>query len=190
MTGAVLAGGKSRRMGFNKALIKINNETIIERSLALFKGVFDDTFIVANGLLGYESLNTLAVSDIFKGAGSLGGIYTALFHSTTDHTFVAACDMPYMNKQVIKRILDSYREAEAIVPFINEKFHPLHAVYHRRCMKPIEAMIKDGNLRINDLLNKIHVKKLVEADFHGLPVGLSVENINTKEELEKLKLSL
>lgn len=190
MTGALLAGGKSRRMGFNKALIKINNETIIERSLTLFKGIFDDTFIVANDLLDYESLNTLVVSDIFKGAGSLGGIYTALFHSASDHTFVAACDMPYMNKQVIKRILDSSREAEAIVPFINDRFHPLHAVYHRRCMKPIEAMIKDGNLRIHDLLTKVHVKKLVEADFGSLPVRDSVENINTKEELEKLKLSI
>ncbi len=190
MTGAIIAGGKSRRMGFNKALIKINNETIIERGVKLFKEVFSETFIVANGLLTYENLNTLAVADIFKGAGSLGGIYTALFHSTTDHAFVAACDMPYMNKDVIKRILASAREAEAIIPFINEQFHPLHAVYHRKCMKPIEAMIKDGNLRVNDLLKKIHVKKLELSDFSGLPAAQSVENVNTKEELEKLNLSM
>ncbi|TAN62740.1 molybdenum cofactor guanylyltransferase, partial [bacterium] len=83
MTGAILAGGKSVRMGFNKALIKTNDETIIERTIRLFKGIFDHTFIVANDVLLYENLDTPIFADIHKGAGSLGGIYTALVHSKT-----------------------------------------------------------------------------------------------------------
>lgn len=189
MTGAILAGGKSRRMGFNKAFIRINDETVIERSLKLFQNVFDDVFIVANDILLYGGLDARVYSDVYKDAGSLGGVFTALFHASGDWAFVAACDMPYLDTQTIRKILDSPRKGyEAVVPFINGKYHPMHALYSKKCLKPIESMIKDGNLRVTDLFERIKARKLFETDFGELPVAASVENINTREDLIKTGL--
>ncbi len=189
MTGAILAGGKSRRMGFNKAFIRINGETIIERSLKLFKDVFDDVFIVANDILLYEGLDARVYSDVFKEAGSLGGVYTALFHASSDWAFVAACDMPYLDSKTIRKVLDSPRKGyEAVIPFINGRYHPMHALYSKKCLKPIESMIKEGNLRATDLFERIKARKLSEADFGDLPVAASIENINTRKDLVKIGL--
>ncbi|GMR05051.1 MAG: hypothetical protein BMS9Abin23_0979 [Thermodesulfobacteriota bacterium] len=186
MTGAVLAGGKSRRMGSNKALLEFNGETIIQRVLKVVSGVFEKTMIVADDVLLYENLDARVVADIYKGAGSLGGVYTALFHSSGNHVFVAACDMPHIDAGAVKRILEAPGSYDAAVPFISGRYHPMHAVYSKRCMKPMEAMIKEGNLRLTGLMERIRVKKLVEEDFKGIPIEESVRNINTKEDLERL----
>ncbi|MBI5587613.1 MAG: molybdenum cofactor guanylyltransferase [Deltaproteobacteria bacterium] len=187
MTGAILAGGLSRRMGSNKAFIKIDGTTIIERSVKLFREGFDDFFIVANDLLLYERLSVRVVSDIIKGAGSLGGIYTAVFHSKDDRVFVTACDMPSLDLKSIKKTAEvTLGGFDAIVPFIGGRFHPMHAVYSRRCLKPVKAMIDEGNLRVNDLFERVRVKKLTEDHFKGLPIESSVENINTREDLIRI----
>ncbi len=186
MTGAILAGGLSRRMGFNKAFIKIDGSTIIERSVKLFREGFDDFFIVATDILLYDHLEARVVSDIIKCAGSLGGIYTAVFHSKEDSVFVAACDMPSLDLKSVKRTaevpLGGY---DAIVPFIGGRYHPMHAVYSRKCLKPVKAMIEEGNLRVNDLFERIRVKRLTEGHFKNLPIESSVENINTRDDLRR-----
>ncbi len=187
MTGAILAGGKSRRMGFNKAFIKINDETIIERSLRLFKKEFDEVYIVANDPLLYENLDVRVVSDIIRGAGSLGGVYTAILHAKGDFVFVAACDMPYLDGAAIRKILKSKGRFDAVVPFINNRYHPMHALYSRKCLHSIESMIKEGDLRITGLFERIRAKKLLENDFKGLHIEASIENINTREDLLKLE---
>lgn len=176
-------------MGTNKAFIKIDGSTIIERSVKLFREGFDDLFIVANDILLYERLGTRTVSDLIKGAGSLGGIYTAVFHSKEQTVFVAACDMPSLDLESVKRTagvpLGGY---DAIVPFINGRYHPMHAVYSRRCLKPVKAMIEEGNLRVTDLFERIRVKRLTEEDFRGLPIESSVENVNTRDDLGRIGL--
>ncbi|MBI5344390.1 MAG: molybdenum cofactor guanylyltransferase [Deltaproteobacteria bacterium] len=157
MTGAILAGGMSRRMGFNKALLKLNNETIIERTVRLFKEVFDETVIVANDPLLYEDLSTRIVTDIYKGAGSMGGIYTALFHCAPDncYVFVAACDMPNLNKDAIQAVIkNADKKFDAVIPFVSGRAHPMHGLYSKGCLKPIESMIRQGNLKISELLDK------------------------------------
>lgn len=189
-TGAILAGGKSVRMGFNKALINTDGEAIIARTIRLFKGIFDATFIVANDVLLYEGLDTPVFADIYKGAASLGGVYTALFHSKDNYTFVAACDMPLLDPAAIRKVLSSVNSTDACVPFINGQFHPMHAAYSKRCLKPIEEMIKSNDLRIHALFEKIRVKKLCLEDFNGIPVEKSVENVNTREDLKRLGLSV
>ncbi|MEK6531242.1 MAG: molybdenum cofactor guanylyltransferase [Deltaproteobacteria bacterium] len=186
MTGAILAGGRSRRMGFNKAFIKTEGKTIIERTLGILKqGLnIDEVFIVANDIDAYEFLDCRVYSDIIKGAGSMGGIYTALFHSASEHTFIAACDMPLINQKAIQTLSGSIDgKAFAVVPFIQGRFHPLHAIYSKKCLKPIDGLLKKGEKRISTLLSDIKIKKLDERDFNGIPIEDSVRNINTKEDL-------
>lgn len=186
MTASVLAGGLSRRMGMNKALIPIDNETIIARAVRVLKGAFNEVNIIANDPLLYEGLDVRVYSDIIKEAGSLGGVYTALFHSKSDNAFVTACDMPLLDMAVVRKVASAIDGYDAAVPFIGGRLHPLHAVYSKRCLKTIEAMIKDGNLRITELFDRIKTRTLTEEWFQGMDAGRSVENVNTKEELERL----
>lgn len=184
MTGCILAGGQSKRMGFNKAFIKSNGETIISRTLRVFTGIFDEVFIAADDVLAYAPLGVRVVSDVHKGAATLGGIYTALFHSSHPFTFVVACDMPFLDADCIKKILGaSDKRHDAFVPFIDGKLHPTHALYSKKCMKTAEEAILAGNLKVTDFLEKIRVKKIDFEDFGDLPIAASVVNVNTPEEL-------
>jgi molybdopterin-guanine dinucleotide biosynthesis protein A len=181
-------------MGSNKALIKIDGETIIERSVRLFKELFDETMVVAGETAPYEFLSTRVVADIYQGAGSLGGIYTALVLSPGEHVFVAACDMPRLDPGAIRSVIRAEKTSnetakarfDAFIPFINERYHPMHALYSKSCIKPIEAMIKEGNLRISEFIEKIRVKTLLEDDLDGTLIAASIENINTPEDLERI----
>ncbi|MEK6758430.1 MAG: molybdenum cofactor guanylyltransferase [Deltaproteobacteria bacterium] len=186
MTGAVLAGGQSRRMGTNKALLKIDGTTIIERVTGILTPIFDTVVIIANDPAPYSFLELKTYPDIHIGAGSLGGLHTAIVKSRSDYTFVTACDMPFLDTDCIKRLLSATTaDFDAIIPFIGGRAHPMHGIYSKRCAGTIEAMIKCGNLRINSLLEQIPVKRLTEADFDGLPIETSVENINSEEDLKR-----
>jgi len=185
MTGAILAGGKSERMGTNKALIDIGGVTILEKEVALLKRVFGEVYIVANEGPLYERFSVRVFSDIFKDAGSIGGIYTALFHSPTEHVFIAACDMPFLNEDAV-RLISSIRGYDAVMPDIGGRLHPLHALYSRRCMKTVEEAIRGGKLKISDLLRSLSVKRLSREDFKNIPIDSSVENINTMEDLQRV----
>lgn len=186
MTGIILAGGKSSRMGFNKAFINMGGQSIIERTAALFKELFDEVILVVNDPAEYEKLDIFIATDIFKGAGSLGGIYTGLFHASSEYSFVAACDMPFLNKEVITKMIKISNKGNATVPFIMGKYHALHAVYSNKCIKPMEEMIKNKDLRITNLFEKININRLEEKDgFLTEQILSSLDNINTKEDLER-----
>lgn len=187
MTGAILAGGKSRRMGFNKAFIKTAEGPIIERTVRLISSLFEIPFIVATQVATYNKLGVPVYPDIIAG-GSLGGIYTALSLSEKDDVFVTACDMPWLDEECIRTVARQAGKADCVVPFIGGRLHPMHAVYSRRCLDTIEKMIKDGNLRINALFDKTNALCLTEEDFNGLPIERSVENVNTGEDLKRTGL--
>lgn len=186
MTGIILAGGKSSRMGFNKAFIDIGGKPIIHRTISLFKELFDEIIMVANDPAEYEELNIPIVTDIFKGAGSLGGIYTGLFYSISEYNFVAACDMPFLDREVISKVIKLSEGYNAAAPFIMGRYHPLHAVYSKKCVKPIEEMINSQDLRITNLFQKIKVNRLEEKEWlSGEQILSSLDNINTKEDLHR-----
>ncbi len=195
VTGAILAGGLSRRMGFNKADIKVGKETILERNVRLLTKIFDTVMVVTSLENPCEGLSTRVVTDIHPETGTLGGIYTALFHSNGP-VFVAACDMPTLDAQAVRAVIKAAGvdgkggkdgEFDACIPFINGRRHPMHALYRKSCLKPILAMIEGGNLRVLDLMEKIRVKSLSVEDLGGTAIRASVANINTPEELSDIE---
>ncbi len=187
-TGAILAGGQSRRMGFNKAFIELDGSTVIARAASVMSSVFDSPIIIANDTALYGRLGLPAYPDVIRDAGSIGGIYTALHHSS-DYAFVVACDMPWLDAGCIRAVLESVNGEDCVVPFIGGRLHPMHAAFSRRCMVEMEAMIAEGNLRVNDLLGRLNVRRLPEEHFKGLPIARSVENVNTPEDLERTGLN-
>lgn len=185
VTGAILAGGQSRRMGFNKAFIELEGRSIISRAVDVMTAVFGSPVIIANDPSLYSHLGLPIYPDVIQGAGSLGGIYTALYRSKTDYAFVVACDMPWLDAKCIRTVIDAIDGADCVIPFISGKLHPMHAAWSKETMGRLEAAIKSGNLRVNDLLKGLNLRMLTIDHFNGLPIERSVENVNTKEDLER-----
>jgi molybdopterin-guanine dinucleotide biosynthesis protein A len=189
VTGAILAGGLSRRMGFNKAHIKLGGQTVLERNIKIFAGIFAETMVVTSLDTPYTGLPARVVTDIHPGAGSLGGIYTALFHSDGP-VFVAACDMPGLDPEAIRAVIKASEidmEFDVCIPFIEGREHPMHALYRPSCLKPILTMIEAGRLRVSGLLKELRVLRLTDENFKEIAIAASVANINTPEELKGIK---
>jgi molybdopterin-guanine dinucleotide biosynthesis protein A len=188
MTGAILAGGKNRRMGFNKAFIEVNGQSIIQGIISTLKHIFSNVMVVANknNALDYEMLNVRVVTDIYKDTSSLGGIYTALFHSPSQYCFVTACDMPFLNSGIIKDMLASINGHAVVVPYINGRYHPLHAIYSKSCLKPIQEMIEKRDMKITNLYQNIKTRILDEGFFKEINTFSFIENINTFKDLQKI----
>lgn len=187
MTGVILAGGESTRMGKNKAFIEINGRRIIDRTVSLFKEIFDDVLLVTNTPLDYLELNVRIVTDLIPGKGSLGGIYTGLFFSSSPKAFFVACDMPFLDKRVIQYFLSLTQAADIVVQKTKDYWEPLHAIYPRTLLKPVERMLRQGELKIIKAYREMKVREVTEEELRPFGPDLrTLSNINTPDELKKL----
>jgi molybdopterin-guanine dinucleotide biosynthesis protein A len=189
MTGIILAGGEGRRMGgINKAFLRIGGERIVDRIKAIFLQLFDEVILVTNNPLEYIDLGIRIVADLIPGMGSLGGVYTGLFYAKHPQSFVVACDMPFLKREVILYMMELAAGYDVVVPVGSAGIEPLHAIYSSRCMKPMEKQIENEDLRLLSLYPKMKVRKVLEEEFSRLdPDLLSFRNINTLDEYKKVK---
>ncbi len=187
MTGIILSGGKNRRMGTNKAFMEFEGERLIVRTVRLFKELFEDVMIVTNSPLEYLDLGVQLVTDIYKGKGSLGGIFTGLFFAPSEHAFVAPCDMPFLNKQFIAAMIRQTTNYDIVVPELAAGLQPLHAVYSKRCLPVIRKCIMTNQLKITSFYKGFHILTLDEHAIRPFdPEGRMFLNINSPEDLEHL----
>jgi molybdopterin-guanine dinucleotide biosynthesis protein A len=185
MTGAILAGGGSTRMGTNKAVLPFGGVRVIETLLQALCPLFLEIAIVANEPAPYADLGVPVWPDRIPGKGALGGIYTAVFQSASPQTFCIACDMPFANPAVIAFLRDTAPGFDAVVPRTADGYQPLHAVYGKTCLPHMEAMIRDDRLQVTGLLPVIRVRTVEEEELRPMdPSLLCFANINTREELE------
>ena len=188
MTGVILAGGESSRMGRNKAFIEINGERIIDRTVTLFNSLFDEVVLVTNAPLDYLDLDIRIVTDLIPGKGSLGGIYTGLFFSSSPQAFFVGCDMPFLDAKVITYLLNLAETADIVVQRSDDYWEPLHAVYSRKFIKPIERLMQQGELQIIQAYKWAKVREVKREELEPIDPGLqSFLNFNTPEELEQIK---
>jgi molybdopterin-guanine dinucleotide biosynthesis protein A len=187
MTGVILAGGESTRMGKNKAFIEINGKRIIDRTVSLFREIFDDVLLVTNTPLDYIELKVRIVTDLVPGKGSLGGIYTGLFFSSSPKAFFAGCDMPFLDRRVIQYFLSLAQTADIVVQRTKDYWQPLHAIYPRTLLKPIERLLQQGELAIIKAYQGLRVREVTGEELKPFDPDLhTLSNINTPEELKKL----
>jgi len=185
MTGAILAGGRSTRMGVNKALLAFAGRSIIERLIEKLSPLFRDVVIIANDHASYADFGLAIWPDRVPDKGSLGGIYTALYHSVFPHTFCIACDMPLANPSVIAYLRDQAAGYDVVVPRTSDGYQPLHAVYGKGCLAPMEAMILADRLKIDRLFPVVRVRTVGPEELRPLDPSLHIfVNVNTPEELE------
>jgi len=144
ITGIILAGGKSKRMGQNKSLLKLGEKTVIERVAELMKGLFAKVALSANEKSCYEFLCLEIIEDIYKDIGPLGGIHSALMNSHTENNFVISCDIPLMTKEMIEFIVNYLTDKLITVAKADGFVQQLCGVYSKKCLPKIEKILIDN----------------------------------------------
>ena len=180
MTGIILSGGKNLRMGSNKAFIEVNGKRLIDRTVGLFKDIFKEVILVTNSPLEYLDQDVKIVTDIIKKKGALGGIYTGLFYSTFDYSFVSACDMPFLNRNFIEYMIANIENNDIVVPNTADGLQPLHAIYSSKCLNPIKRLIDNDSLKITGLYKKLKISKIPGDTIKSFdPEGNMFFNVRT-----------
>lgn len=183
---AIMAGGKSSRMGTDKSFIRLSGRPMIEHVLEEVSDLGNELIIIANEPANYQHLDLPTYADIIPDKGPLGGLYTALFRSSKPHVLVVACDMPWLNQGLLNYMISIREQADAIVPMWREHPEPLHAIYSQDCLPAIESRLSDGELQMVSFYELIRVhyvekSKIVRFD----PGGRSFANVNTPKDLEE-----
>lgn len=181
---AVLAGGKSRRMGRDKSTLLLGDRPLIQHGIARLAALRLPLLLISNTPDQHRQFGLPIFADRYPDAGALGGLATALYHSTTDYTLCVACDLPFLNSALLRYLLTLCTGAAAIVPRVGGQDQNLHAVYHRRCLPIMETQIAAGHLRISDLFAQLDVRWVTAAETAAFdPDGRAFMNVNTPEDL-------
>jgi molybdenum cofactor guanylyltransferase len=187
----ILAGGKSSRMGTNKALLKINEQTNIERIRDELAKHFSDIVLVTNHPDEYEFLGLNMTSDQYIDKGPLAGLHAGLEASPYDVNVLVACDMPFISGELAKFLADSCTDYDAVIPVIDGVQNPLFAAYHKRVAAIAAQKIESGRLAIKAMLDQLNVLYLSEetmGNFSGESLARTFFNMNKPEEYENAKM--
>jgi FdhD protein len=184
VSAAILAGGTSSRMGTNKALLKVDDEPIITRTFQTLAKLFQEVFIVTNTPEEYTFLPCRKVPDIYPGIGSIAGLHSALTHSSSERTFVTACDMPFVDPATIRHLCDLQQSGfDAVIPFSSGGQEPLHAVYAAACGDILEQAIKGNERKILDIIERMKTRLVSWEEIQAITGSdRSFLNVNTPGE--------
>lgn len=186
ITGVILSGGKSLRIGENKAFLRICGKRIIDRIFSIINTVFEETILVTNNISDYLYLGCEVVKDIFPEKGPAVGILTGLFFSRSEYIFVSPNDMPFLNREVIDHICSKKGNYDVIVPFVDDKWHPLFGLYRKNIVHCLHRFILEGHLKIIDLFPRLRVLAITEQELSKFDPSLGfLLNINTREDFRK-----
>ena len=193
VTGVLLAGGKSRRMGEDKRYLVVGKETLLERGLGVLRSVFQEVLVVIAQDSPPIGSDARVVRDLVPESGSLGGLYTGLMQAATPWIFVVACDMPFLDQAVIAQFTSRKTTADIVIANLAARLHPMHALYGKRCLPVLEQMIRARQLKIQELVShaSLRVQYVTEIDLLTIdPSGRSFLNVNTPADLESARSML
>lgn len=192
VSGIVLAGGQSRRLGRDKALEPLGGQSLIRRVIQRVSPVVSEIVVVAADRSRGESLplaegDRLAL-DVYPGGGSLGGIFSGLSAAREDWGLVVACDLPFLNAKLLRHLLGLRQGFDAVVPVRQGRFEPTHALYSRACLPHIERRLQAGALKISGFFEDVRVNYVPEEQIGRVDRDfLSFINVNTPGDLEKAR---
>jgi molybdopterin-guanine dinucleotide biosynthesis protein A len=188
VSAVVLAGGKSRRLGVDKALLKLDGELLLARILRTLAKLSDDLLVVADDRAKLAHLEAPVVPDVLPGRGALGGIYSGLQSMRYPRGLLVACDMPMLNPELLRYMILLSSSFDVVIPRIGDNVEPLHAVYSKACAGPIAEILQRGDARIVDFFPRVHVRYVEQGEIEAFdPQLLSFFNINEPEDLEKAR---
>jgi len=179
----IIAGGKSRRFGSDKMLYEYEGVPLIERVYRVVSGVFRDIAIVGDGGGRFAFLKAPCVPDLVRGAGPMGGVYTALTHSRTERCFVVAGDMPHLNGELMRYLVSVSEGCMVAAPRLGWRFETLHAVYSKRCIPLIEERIRQGMMGLGAFIESTDPRAVTEEEISRIADPAAVfRNINYRED--------
>jgi len=184
----LLAGGKSSRLGTDKAKVKLDGKSVMIQAIAeKLSGLSEDIVVSTNGRR-YEDI-TIPVRwaiDVRPGAGSLMGLYSGLLAAKHDYAIAVACDMPFINIELLKYMISLPRDYDALLPKIGEQTEQLHSIYSKNCLPKMEKYLNSGHLKITSFMDEIDVKYVDEDIINKYdPRHLSFFNVNTAQQLNE-----
>ena len=190
LTGIVLAGGLSRRLGRDKAVELFGGEPLISRVIGRLGALTSETVVVVNSEARGEELplpnDAKTAVDIYADSGSLGGIFTGLTAATNDWGLVVACDMPFLNTGLMKHMIALRSGYDAVVPVPDGYPEPTHALYSKACLPHIERRLKAGQLKIAGFFDDVRVRYVGADEIDRFDSErLSFFNVNTPEDLSR-----
>ncbi|WP_173916351.1 molybdenum cofactor guanylyltransferase [Halobacillus sp. Marseille-Q1614] len=185
VSGAVLAGGQSRRMGEDKALLPLGNQIVIQQVYKRMKEAVGH--VVVNRAETIYGIDAVYIQDSYKDCGPLGGLHAVLQQTNSKYVVLAACDTPFVEPQVIQRLISEIdNHTEAVIPVYGGRNQPLLGIYHKTLALKAEELLRDGQRKMQSLLEQANVK--YADNFKGLnkdAVYWHFFNMNTKEDYER-----
>ena len=187
ITGIILVGGKSRRMGRDKAFLQVAGKTLFERVLEIFRESFDRIALVGDRAERFAAYGLPVLPDIYPGS-ALGGLYTALYHAETEYVFVSPCDLAFPSREILHYLCSLRDGFDAVVPNTVHGFEPLFALYAKSCLGSMRALLESGNFCAYAYYPQIRVRYVQDEEIaHFNRDGRSFVNVNTPEEFDKIK---
>ncbi len=175
ISGFILAGGKSRRMGTDKALMLIQDETLLARMIGLIEP-FCEPIAISGQRMAYSSYKIDQIPDVFADCGPISGLFSCLKHTSTDWNLFVSVDVPFVNDELIRFLIAHIGESDCIVPRHDSGIEPLVGLYHRKAIPKLEEMILKGDFKLMNVLSKLntlyldcnHLTKKIPKLFHNL----------------------
>jgi len=184
ITGIVLSGGSSRRMGEDKALLFFEGQCLVSHVVSTLESVCQQILVIAQPHQDLSFLNKTVVNDMIPDYGALMGLYTGLKNAPTDRVLAVACDMPFLQPKLLEYLIHADMDADVVVPKIDGHFEPLLAVYSKNCLSTIEDMINRSEKCVYDFYPKVRVREVSKKELRRVDPELkSLVNFNTPQEL-------
>jgi len=184
-TAVILAGGKSSRMGQAKALLVFDGEPLIVHIARALKRMFAEIVIVAAPRQELPPLEGIVVRDEVAYQGPVGGIYYGLRVAGGEFCFITSCDAPFLNTALIAYLVAQIPDYDVVVPYWEERYQPLHAVYRKSVLPLLKEQLERGELRPVYLFDKVRTRKIDEDEIKAVdPQGLSFLNMNTPQDYQ------
>jgi molybdopterin-guanine dinucleotide biosynthesis protein A len=189
VSGVVLAGGKSRRMGGSpKALLPFDDRPLIQHVVEHVTAVLPDCLLVTNSPEAYGFLARPMVADVFPDGGSLGGIYSGLAAAPGDAALCVACDMPFLAPALLAYLAGRAAEADVVIPEAAGELQTLHAVYGKACLPAMERRLRAGRLKVTGFFDEVRVLRIGEAEIARVAdPALAFMNLNTPDDLARAR---
>ncbi|QWV95639.1 molybdenum cofactor guanylyltransferase [Geomonas oryzisoli] len=183
ITGVILVGGKSRRMGRDKAFLQMQGKPLFERVLDLFRGSFAKVLLVGDRSERFSSYSLTVLPDLIPGS-SLGGVYTGLSGADSEWIFVSSCDLPFPSVAILRHLCSLREGYDAVVPKTGQGYEPLFALYSKRCLEPIQKLLEGGECCAYAWYPQVRVREVGPEEIARLdPTGTAFLNLNTPEDV-------
>jgi molybdopterin-guanine dinucleotide biosynthesis protein A len=180
----ILAGGKSSRMGTDKSFTLLKNKPLIEHTLIRLVPLGLPIVLITNSPEKYARYNLPMIEDLVLAQGSLGGLYTAIAASATEHTLCVACDMPLLHAPLLKYLIERREGWDVVVPRVGGFPEAMHAIYSRACLEPIRQQLAAGQLKASGFYDKVKTLYIEEDELRQIDPDLrSFINVNTPDDL-------